>query len=86
MRVGQEHYSDTSGNASVLADNLVFMFRRMSEGQMNERLNAILRAYARPQLRAIAHFVEEMGEQHYQGLGELDDAEHALRLLWAKYL
>jgi hypothetical protein len=86
MRLSQDHYSDTSHNASVLADNLTFMFRRMAEGDMDHRLVPLLKSYSKQQLGAIAKFLREMSDEHYQGMGDLDDAAQALRLLWGRYL
>lgn len=86
MRLGQDNYWDVSDNASVLADNLAFIFRRMAEGGMEYRPSFLLRIYSRQQLGVIARFLSEMSRDHYDGMGDLDDAAHALRLLWGKYL
>lgn len=86
MRLSQDHYEDTSNNASVLGDNLVFQFRRMAEGDMDDRLLALLQRYTRPQLSVIARFLSEMSRDHYQGMGDLDDADRALQLFWGQYL
>lgn len=86
LKIAQENYCDLSGNAGVLGDNLVFSFRRMAEGTMDHRLLPLLRAYSKQQLGVISLFLQEMSEQHYQGMGDMDDAAVALNLFWSQYL
>lgn len=86
MKIAQENYRDVSDNAGVLADNLVFMFRRMARGDMDHRLHPLVQRYSRIQLSAIAKFLREMSEEHYRGMGDMDDAAAALQLFWGQYL
>ncbi|MDM7951206.1 DUF6714 family protein [Hydrogenophaga sp.] len=86
LRLSQDNYEDSTDNAGLLADSLVFMFRRMAEGTMDHRLLPLLRAYSKRQLGVISLFLQEMSEQHYQGMGDMDDAAVALKLFWSQYL
>ena len=86
LKIALENYSDLSDNAGVLGDNLVFSFRRMAEGTMDHRLLPLLRTYSTEQLGVISLFLKEMSEQHYQGMGDMDDAAVALKLFWGQYL
>lgn len=85
MKVAQDHYNDHTHNASVLADNLTFFFCRMSRRELDYHLLPLIQSYSKSQLAAIAKFLREMSEQHYRGMGELDDAAEALRLFWGQY-
>ena len=86
MKIAQDNYRDVSDNAGVLADNLVFMFRRMATGDMDHRLHPLVQRYSRVQLSAIAKFLIEMSDEHYRGTGDMDDAKTALQLFWGQYL
>lgn len=86
LKIAQENYCDLSDNAGVLGDNLVFSFRRMAEGTMDHRLLPLLHTYSKQQLGVISLFLQDISEQHYKGMGDLDDAAVALKLFWSQYL
>ncbi len=86
LRVGQDHYEDTSNNAPLLADQLVFFLLRMARGELDHHLLPLLRSYSREQLGAIALFLQEMSDQHYRKLASLDEAAQALKIFWHQYL
>lgn len=86
LSLSQENYNDTTHNAGLLADQLVFFFLRMARGEMDYHLLPLLRTYSKQQLGVIATFLKEMSAQHYNGMGDMDDAASALKLFWAQYL
>lgn len=86
LRLSQENYNDTTHNAGLLADQLTFFFLRMARGEMDYHLLPLLRSYSKLQLGVIATFLQEMSEQHYNTMGDMDDAANALKLFWAQFL
>jgi hypothetical protein len=77
MKVALEDFPENEG-ARMLADALAHGFLRMAQGEHDDRLLPLLRAYSKVQLGQIAQFLLELSRDRYKPANDIDDAAPAL--------